>query len=126
MRKVLKGQLGDLKFQLNPTSMAHDGGAVWSEITSPGLATPISSYSYGNSEIYSFELWFNKRHQVKCDVAKAYKTLKTYRNSKTKHVFVYGSIAKNVIVQECSFQIDAWDSKLNVTEFRASISLKVV
>lgn len=125
-RKIKKGTLGDLVFQLNPTSMTHDGGAVWADIPSPGIKTTVSSYSYGNPEIFTFELWFNNRHAIVCDVPKAYKTLDKYRKAKTQVLFTYGTTVKKVVVQSCSFQIEAWDKKLNVSEFRATVSLKVV
>jgi hypothetical protein len=125
-RGLTKGKLGTLTFQLNPSNMTHDGGAVWADTPSPGMPNPVTSYSYGNPEIYTFELWFNKKHVVECDVAKAYKTLDKYRKFRDRIMFTYGSLVKNVVVQECTFQIDAWDSKLNVTEFHATISLKVV
>ena len=126
MRKVIKGKLGDLTFQLNPTAMTHDGGAVWTDITSPNMKKPISSYSYGNPETYTFELWFNERHEVKCNVNKAYKTLDQYRKAKKALIFAYGNLVKTVVIQSCSFQIETWDKDLKVAEFRATLTLKVV
>lgn len=126
MRKIVKGKLGDLKFQLNPTTTNYDGGAVWSQINSPGMSKPIISYSYGKPETFSFELWFNTRHINPVNIQYVFKKLMEYRNSKKPVIFAYGTFVKRVVVLECPISIEALDSKLNLTELKVPVTLQVV
>lgn len=126
MRKVVKGKLGDLTFQLNPTTMSYDAGGVWAQINSPGMTNPISSYSYGKPKIFNFELWINKRHEAPVNVAEVFEKLNKYRNSKEPVIFAYGSFVCKVIVTECPFNIEAWNKNLSITEMKIPITLQIL
>ena len=126
MRKVTKGRLGDLTFQLNPTNMQYDAGGVWAQINSPGMDKPILSYSYGKPRTFTFELWVNKRHEAPVNMSEVFNKLNTYRLSKEPVIFAYGTFVCKVIVLECSFNIEAWDRNLNITEMRISVTLQIL
>jgi hypothetical protein len=127
-RSVTKGKLGELTFQLNPTNMNYEGGAVWGSISSPGLSKPISSYSYGQDDVYSFELWYTDKHEHKLKsmtTHEAYKKLLEYRKGNKSLLFTFGNhLSRKVVIASCSITIEAWNHNLTVKEFRASISLR--
>lgn len=126
MRRVVKGRLGDLTFQLNPTTMQYDTGGVWAQINSPGMTNPISSYSYGKPKQFKFELWINRKHQAPVNMGDTFNKLHRYRNSKEPVIFAYGSFVCKVIVIDCPFDIEAWNSNLSITEMRVPITLQVI
>lgn len=126
MRKVVKGRLGDLTFQLNPTTMSYDAGSIWAQINSPGMDNPISSYSYGKPKTFSFELWVNTRHEAPTNISDIFTKLNKYRNSKEPVLFAYGSFVVKVIVTQCPFDIQAWNNKLSITEMKIPITLQII
>ncbi len=126
MRKVTKGKLGELTFQLNPSNMQYDAGGVWAQINSPGMGKPILSYSYGKPRTFTFELWINKRHEAPVDMAHVFSTLHKYRLSKEPVIFAYGSLVCKVIVLECPFNIEAWNNNLSITEMKIPVTLQLV
>lgn len=126
MRKVTKGKLGELTFQLNPTNMQYDAGGVWAQINSPGMPKPILSYSYGKPKTFNFELWVNKRHEAPVNMAEVFNKLNEYRNSKKPVIFAYGSFVCKVIVLECSFNIEAWNNNLSITEMKIPVTLQIL
>ena len=125
-RKVVKGKLGELVFQLNPTTMKYDAGSVWAQIDSPGMENPISVYSYGKPKEFSFELWINKKHDVPVDVGFVFNTLNKYRNSKAPILFAYGSFVVKVVVIDCPFEIEAWNNKLSIIEMKIPITIRSI
>jgi hypothetical protein len=126
MRKVTKGRLGELTFQLNPSNMQYDAGGVWAQINSPGMDKPILSYSYGKPRTFTFELWVNKRHEAPVDMAHVFNTLHKYRLSKEPVIFAYGSFVCKVIVLECPFNIEAWSKNLSITEMKIPVTLQIL
>ena len=126
MRKVTKGKLGELTFQLNPSNMKYDTGGVWAQINSPGMSKPILSYSYGKPRVVTFELWVNKRHEAPVDMAHVFNTLHKYRLSKKPVIFAYGSFVCKVVVLECPFNIEAWSKNLSITEMKIPVTLQIL
>lgn len=124
--RITRGKLGDIVFQLNPTEITHDDGAIWGEITSPGMLRPITSYSYGKAGTYSFELYFNKKYYRAVNLVSVKRKLQEYRVSKSPILFTYMGQTVKVVVQECSIRITSMDSKLNPTELTATITLKQI
>lgn len=126
MRKVTKGKLGELTFQLNPSDMQYEAGGVWAQINSPGMSSPILSYSYGKPRVFTFELWVNRRHQAPVNMADVFNKLHKYRLGKESVIFAYGSFVCKVIVLECPFNIDRWNKNLSITEMRIPITLQIL
>lgn len=123
--RITKGKLGDIVFQLNPTELTHDDGAIWGEINSPGMLRPITLYNYGRAGTFSFELYFNTKY-TKIDLVATRKKLNEYRVSKETILFTYMGQTVKVVIQECSIRILGMDSKLNPTELTATITLKQI
>lgn len=124
--RITRGKLGDIVFQLNPTEITHDDGAIWGEINSPGMLRPITSYNYGRAGTFSFELYFNKKYYKKVDLVSVRKKLNEYRVSKKSILFTYMGQTSKVVIQECSIRILGMDAKLNPTELTATITLKQI
>ena len=126
MRKITKGRLGDIKFQLNPTNINYDAGGTWATISSPGLDKPITSYSYGNPGIISFELWIYERHEIPVNATEVYKKLDEYRKSKEPIIFAFGSFVTRVVITSCPITLESWNPQLQLKELRVQITLQEV
>ena len=126
-RGRIYGDGKDIKFQINPTTMSFDGGAIWTDTNSPGLSSPIASYSYGKADTVSFELLINSRLGIsKNNIKKMIDSFVDLRKSKKKVTFVYGNFVKNVVILDCPVNYQAWASFLNVTEALIPITLRVM
>lgn len=123
MAKVTKAKLGDITFQLNPTTITHDGGSVWSEVNSPGMSQPIQVYSYGKAETYNFEMYIYTRHKESVDAEYIVNKLNEYRKSKQSVIFRYGRFVGRVIVRECPFNVEAINKNMTLQELRIPITL---
>lgn len=124
--RITRGKLGDITFQLNPTEIQFDDGAIWGEITSPGMLRPVTSYNYGRAGTYSFELYFNKKYYKRVDLVGVKRKLQEYRVSKSPILFTYMGQTVKVVIQECSIRITGMDAQLNPTELTATITLKQI
>lgn len=123
-RKVVKGRLGNLTFQLNPSEMQYSSGAEWVNIQSPGMTYPKLMYSKGKPPVVKFRLWFNQRHYAPVNMHFAYDELHKYRNGRELQVFAYGSFVGRVAVINCDFDIQAWRTDLRISEFWADVELQ--
>lgn len=126
MGNVIKGKLGDLKFQINPTEVSVSVGGNYSEITAPGMKNPIHVYGSGNNKVISFDLYLNARHMNKLPY-----TIQTYLDTFSKYanegevvVFTYMGKSQKVLVYSYSANIMSLDSELNPTEATISLELK--
>ena len=126
MRKVTKGKLGDITFQLNPSDMVYNAGANWAMTNSPGMPNPLSSYSGGKEKTFTFELWLCKNHEHPVDMGTVFNKLNAYRNSKEPVLFAYGSFVCRCVVTDCPFNIEKWNSKLSITHMRVPITLRII
>lgn len=124
--RITRGKLGDIEFQLNPTEIVHDDGAVWSEINSPGMARPITNYSYGRAGTYQFELYFNKKYYRSVDIPAVLTKIKQYRTSKSTVLFTYMGTTTKVVVLDCSIRIMSMNKNLVPTEVTISMTLKEI
>lgn len=122
MAKLTKGAIEDVTFQLNPTTIQEKGGAVWSEIVSPGLDNPIKQYSYGSSDELTFELYLNDKFS-NYNVKSAYDKLKVLKRGRKPITFKYGMYTGKYIIKELSMSIDRVTSSLNPNEIKAQIVL---
>lgn len=125
MAVLSKASIEDVAFQLNPNTIQQKGGAVWSEIVSPGLTNPIKQYSYGSSEEISFELYLNNSFST-YDVGSMYSNLNKFKVLKESVMFKYGIFTGRYIIKELSMTISRVDKHINPTEITAQITLAKV
>lgn len=122
MASRTKGSIEGIPFQLNPSTIQEKGGAVWSEIVSPGLDNPIKQYSYGSSNELSFEIYLNDKFS-NYDVTAMYNNLNKLKRGSTPVTFRYGIYTGKYVIKEISLGVDRMNSSLNPTEIRAQVVL---
>lgn len=122
MAKLTKGSIEGVAFQLNPSTIQEKGGAVWSEIISPGLDNPIKQYSYGSSNELSFELYLNNKFSD-YNVGSMYQNLNKFKRLRTPVTFRYGVYTGRYVIKELTMNIDRMNSSLDPTEIKAQIVL---
>lgn len=123
-KKITRGKLGSLTFQINPTEISRSVGGAYNEIASPGMKNPIIVYGGGNNLVYSFDLYLNARHQNKLPVPikKYIETFEGYSNNGEPVLFTYMGESKKVIVESVETAILGMD---NTTPIEATISLSL-
>jgi hypothetical protein len=122
--QLTKGRLGDITFQLNPTQITDDDGGIWAEINSPGMESPITQFSYGKAQTFTFELYMNKRHRSDVDIPASLAKLKEYRKAKTPVMFTYMGYACKVVIIDCPINVLSLTPTLVPTEVTIPITLK--
>lgn len=123
--KLVKGRLGEIKFQLNPSKIDYNGGREWFNITSAGMRPIPVSGSY-KARTLSFELIFTNRAFIEVDMQDVFDKLLKYRMSANSVPFVFGgAFAEEVYVIDCPMSIEAFSSGLNVHELKVPIVLQI-
>lgn len=125
MAGMMKGVLGDITFQFNPTEMTIDGGIAWSNIVSAGN-DPVAHAGSFNPSTIEFELWIYTKGFRPVDIQKQYDLLLQYRRSRTPIAFAFGSTAYEVIVLTCPINIKAWNKDASLRELAVPIKLQIV
>jgi hypothetical protein len=125
-RALVKGRLGEIKFQFNPTEDTDDGGYTWNEIDSPGMSKPLFQAGSGKPREITFDLYFNQKYSTNYGVKRALNLLIEYRNSTKSYVFTYGTFVGRVLIYGATIKITSRDYKLNPTEATASVSMYVL
>jgi|SRR3712207_6124500 len=125
-RKVRKGRLGDVEFQLNPTTMDVENGNNWTFIESPGMEQAIPMRTTGKPLTYSFELYMNSDHMNHCDVNGCLEKLNRYRKSSEPVIFAWGRMALRAVITDCKVQVLAWNKELGIKEVKVPITLAII
>lgn len=122
MAVLTKASIDDIAFQLNPTTIQLKGGAVWSEIVSPGLENPIKQYSYGSSEEITFEAYLNNKFSD-YNVSSMYESLVKFKKSREPVMFKYGAFTGRYIIKEIGLTISSVDKYIKPNEITAQITM---
>lgn len=134
LRKVTKGKLGDLTFQLNPTTINYAGGGwTWNDIPSPGMLNVMTQKGAGKPFTIQFELYVNERMQPlhkfprpKFSVNDFTIKLNSYRDSSTTVLLAMGSKVYKVVVTEFSYVGVSFNSDFNIYESTFNCTFRVV
>ena len=122
MAVLTKASIEGIAFQLNPTSIQLKGGAVWSEIVSPGLDNPIKQYSYGSSEEITFEMYLNEKFS-NYNVASMYDNLNKFKRLRVPVMFKYGVFTGRYVIKELSMTISSVTKYIKPNEITAQITM---
>jgi hypothetical protein len=123
---LLKGRLGEITFQVNPTSIIDSGGREWINVVSAGMR-PIPVSTGWKPRTLTFDMLFNYNIFVDLDMERVLSLLKIYRNSDATIKFVFGeAYAVDCNVIDCPIQLESFYWNLSVTEIKIPITLQVV
>ena len=124
MKKITRGKLGSLRFQINPTEYSRSTGGVYNEVASPGMRNPIIVYGGGSNKVFTFDLYLNARHQNTLPVPiKTYiDTFEEYSETGQPVMFTYMGESTKVIVESVSTTVHGM---ANTTPIEATISLSL-
>lgn len=126
-RKIVKGRLGDVEFQVNPTTIELGGGKNWSEIAIPGSEVPLMQLGSGKSNTFSFELYINEwMFGKKINANKFVEEIYRCRGSRKPVKFVMGHLVKNVIVNEINITVNSFNPDLSFREVTMTVTLTTV
>lgn len=123
--KLLKGRLGNIRFQYNPSSIEYTGGRSWLNITSAGMK-PIPTSGGFLPQTLSFELMFTGRSFEPVEIDQIFKQLVAYRESAEPVAFIFGSsVAVYAYVIDCPIRMEAFNRNLALLEFKVPITLQI-
>lgn len=128
MKKITKGKLGDLVFQINPTEFTRSTAGVYNEVASPGMHKPIIVYGGGSNRTYQFDLYLNKRHAnpLPYNIQHYIDTFERYSEHGDIVLFTYAGKSQRVIVESVDTTVLGMDESLNPIEATISLSLKEI
>lgn len=123
-KKITRGKLGSLRFQINPTEFSRSTGGAYNEVASPGMLKPIIVYGGGSNKVTSFDLYLNARHQNALPVPiKTYiETFEDYSEKGEPVMFTYMGESRKVIVESVSTTVHGM---ANTVPIEATISLSL-
>lgn len=128
MKKITKGKLGDLVFQINPTEISMSSAGVYNEVASPSMYKPIIVYGGGGNKTYQFDLYLNKRHinPLPYSIQHYIDTFERYSVEGEVVLFTYFGRSCRVIVESVSATILGMDERLTPIEATISLSLREI
>lgn len=125
-RKITKGKLDNLTFQVNPTTMKFKGGAKWINVDSPSRYSPFWQAGCDLPEVITFDLYFNewilgKKVNGEQFVAE----LERMRNQHFAVKFIWGKRVYDVLVTNYEMEAESFNPDLTIREATVSLELTV-
>lgn len=126
-RKIVKGMLDNLVFQVNPTSIDWEEGANWVTTDSPSRYAPFLQAGCNKPKVITFVLhvdeWmFGK--PVNAEQTEA--ELSRMANQHFAVTLVLGKRVENVVVSSYKVTAQSFNPDLSLREFDASLELMVL
>ena len=125
---IVRGSLGEVPFQFNPTEFEESGGgAVWSETVAPAMRQPILTYGSGSVKTITFELYMNERALGRpVNIGACISKFREYHEKGEEIYLFYYKGAEKVVINEMTVTILGLDSGLNPIEANIEFELYTV
>ena len=126
-RKVTKGMLDNLVFQVNPETISWSEGATWATSDSPSRYVPLIQHGCNKPKIVSFELYVNEwmfDRKVNAELFEA--ELSRMANQHFGLILLLGEMAEFVVINNYEVTVESFNPDLTLREFRANLELMVL
>lgn len=126
-RKVVKGRLDKLTFQVNPTTIAYGGGVNWTEVGVPERYAPLIQSGSPKTETVAFELYMDEwMFDHKINVQDSVDWIHTLRDSRQCVKLVLGNFVRWVVISDCQTSGESFNPNLSLREVKINMTLWVV
>ena len=125
-RKVVKGMLDNVVFQVNPTTIEWSEGSQWTTTDTPSRYAPFLQAGCNKPKVISFTLHVDEwmfDPKVNAELMEA--ELSRMANQHFAVVFVLGQRVENVIITNYQVTVQSFNPDLTLREFDATIELTV-